>query len=262
MKQERNCSARKTERWRTFPNSTGPMLQHTKRAVYQAGIWTTCHQPNNRHQLLKAAVDTGCRNKVLGSCLELAACGSIGCSELVKCACKSAAGCGGRCSCKKASWKCTELCSCKYTSITFEELSSSYKEKTIIDVRNRNEIEACGQIPGAHCIPVTEIKLACDLDKESFKSRYGFEKPDCEDALVVCCKTGVRSKAACDLLQCKGYKRHRLYSGSFSEWEEKGGEVLRPGQPHECMLDDSSDEEEQPSRHIYNNSSPSQHTPL
>lgn len=56
---------------------------------------------------------------------------------------------------------------------------------------------------------VTEIKLACDMDKESFKSRYGFEKPDCEDDLVVCCKSGVRSKTACDLLQAKGFKRHR-----------------------------------------------------
>lgn len=56
---------------------------------------------------------------------------------------------------------------------------------------------------------VTEIKLACDLNPESFKARYGFEKPACEDDLVVCCKSGIRSKAACDLLQSKGYKRHR-----------------------------------------------------
>lgn len=37
--------------------------------------------------------------------------------------------------------------------ITYDELSSSYKEMTIIDVRNRNEIQTCGQIPGSHCIP-------------------------------------------------------------------------------------------------------------
>lgn len=37
--------------------------------------------------------------------------------------------------------------------ITYDELSSSFKEVTIIDVRNRNEIQACGQIPGSHCIP-------------------------------------------------------------------------------------------------------------
>ncbi|XP_045137891.1 rhodanese domain-containing protein CG4456-like isoform X1 [Portunus trituberculatus] len=131
-----------------------------------------------------------------------------------------------------------------HKGITYDELSSSYKERTIIDVRNRNEIEACGQIPGSHCIPVTEIKLACDLDPESFKTRYGFEKPACEDDLVVCCKSGIRSKAACDLLQSKGYKRHRIYRGSFSEWEEKGGEVVKPGQPYEYNFDDSSDEEE------------------
>lgn len=136
---------------------------------------------------------------------------------------------------------------CSHKDITYEELSSSYKEMTIIDVRNRNEIEACGQIPGAHCIPVTEIKFACDLDKENFKARYGFEKPECEDDLVVCCKSGIRSKTACDLLQSKGFKRHRIYRGSFSEWEEKGGEVLRPGQPHDYDFEDSSDDEDCPS---------------
>lgn len=153
--------------------------------------------------------------------------------------------------------------------ISYDELSSSFKEVTIIDVRNRNEIQACGQIPGSHCIPVTEIKLACDLDKEAFKARYGFEKPECEDDLVVCCKSGVRSKVACDLLQSKGYKRHRIYRGSFSEWEEKGGEVLKPGQPHEFEFEDSSDDEAQsycttgsPCALKGGSASPSHNTPL
>lgn len=40
---------------------------------------------------------------------------------------------------------------------------------------------------------------------------------------------------------------YRIYRGSFSEWEEKGGEVLKPGQPYEYNFDDSSDEEDSPS---------------
>lgn len=39
----------------------------------------------------------------------------------------------------------------------------------------------------------------------------------------------------------------RIYRGSFSEWEEKGGEVLKPGQPYEFEFEDSSDDEVQSS---------------
>ncbi|XP_064109264.1 rhodanese domain-containing protein CG4456-like isoform X1 [Macrobrachium nipponense] len=131
--------------------------------------------------------------------------------------------------------------SAKHKEITYDELSKSLPNVTVIDVRNRNEMEQCGQIPGSHCIPVTEIKLACSLDPDSFRARFGFPKPNFEDDVVVCCRTGVRSKTACDLLEAKGYKRHRLYSGSFSEWEEKGGNVVKPGQPYYF---DSDDEEE------------------
>ncbi|KAG0713238.1 hypothetical protein GWK47_016650 [Chionoecetes opilio] len=57
------------------PCCSTPSVQCTRLASGQPVT-----RPNNRHQLLKAGVwDTGCRNKVLGSCLELAACGSKGC---------------------------------------------------------------------------------------------------------------------------------------------------------------------------------------
>ncbi|XP_045137892.1 uncharacterized protein LOC123520074 isoform X2 [Portunus trituberculatus] len=99
-----------------------------------------------------------------------------------------------------------------HKGITYDELSSSYKERTIIDVRNRNEIEACGQIPGSHCIPGTaETPQPCHTDMID--------------------ETNLSLTAM-------------IYRGSFSEWEEKGGEVVKPGQPYEYNFDDSSDEEE------------------
>ncbi|KAG0719273.1 hypothetical protein GWK47_000756 [Chionoecetes opilio] len=56
------------------------LLQHTKRAVYQAGIWTTCHQAQQQTPTAEGCGWTlDAENKVLGSCLELAACGSKGC---------------------------------------------------------------------------------------------------------------------------------------------------------------------------------------
>ncbi|XP_042204607.1 rhodanese domain-containing protein CG4456-like [Homarus americanus] len=137
---------------------------------------------------------------------------------------------------------------CPHKEITYDELSSHLDDVTVIDVRNRNELQADGQIPGSHCIPVTEIKYACGLDETTFKARYGFDKPGPDESLVVCCKTGVRSKTACDLLQAKGFKRHRIYRGSFSEWEEKGGDTVKPGQPHEIEFSDSEEEEQQSCR--------------
>ncbi|XP_071547569.1 rhodanese domain-containing protein CG4456-like isoform X2 [Panulirus ornatus] len=134
----------------------------------------------------------------------------------------------------------------KHKEITYDELATNLNDVTVIDVRNRNEMAAFGQIPGSHCIPVTEIKYACGMDCETFKARYGFDKPSTDDPVVVCCRTGVRSKTACDILKAKGFKRHRIYRGSFSEWEEKGGDVIKPGQPHEYEFEESDDEDSSP----------------
>ncbi|XP_045601742.1 rhodanese domain-containing protein CG4456 [Procambarus clarkii] len=132
----------------------------------------------------------------------------------------------------------------QHREISYDELAGNLGRVTVIDVRNRVELQQAGQIPGSHCIPVTEIKYACGLDEETFKSRYGFEKPGTQEPLVVCCRTGVRSKTACDILQAKGFKSHRIYRGSFSEWEEKGGDTIKPGQPYEYEFSDSDDDEE------------------
>ncbi|KAG0722626.1 hypothetical protein GWK47_044147 [Chionoecetes opilio] len=45
---------RSPQRYQCSNSFTGPLLQHTKRAVYQAGIGQPVTRPNNRHQLLKA----------------------------------------------------------------------------------------------------------------------------------------------------------------------------------------------------------------
>ncbi|KAG0729396.1 hypothetical protein GWK47_030399 [Chionoecetes opilio] len=97
-----------------IPPTQQALLQHTKRAVYQAGIWTTCHQAQQQTPTAEGCVGhwmQKTKSWVPVWSSQPAAAKAV--SELVKCACKSAAGCGGRCSCKKASWKCTELCSCK-----------------------------------------------------------------------------------------------------------------------------------------------------
>ena len=95
-----------------LPPTQDALLQHTKRVAYQAGIWCSSSQ-----SMLNAPSPEGWGWTIteektcipVWNTLPLA---SKACSELVKCACKSASGCGTRCACKKAGWNCTELCKC------------------------------------------------------------------------------------------------------------------------------------------------------
>eukprot|EP00745_Piridium_sociabile_P012394 TRINITY_DN190_c0_g1_i6.p1 TRINITY_DN190_c0_g1~~TRINITY_DN190_c0_g1_i6.p1 ORF type:complete len:743 (+),score=169.21 TRINITY_DN190_c0_g1_i6:247-2475(+) len=109
----RELFSQKNRPMEKIPPTQEALLQHTLRAVYQAGIWATsdqCEQkpptPEGFGWTLESATKTW---RPVWSNLPVA---SQACSELVKCGCKSAT-CGGRCSCKKAQWKCTELCSCQ-----------------------------------------------------------------------------------------------------------------------------------------------------
>ncbi|KAG0715861.1 hypothetical protein GWK47_010975 [Chionoecetes opilio] len=56
MKQERKLFCQKNRTMENIPPTQQALLQHTKRAVYQAGIGQPVTRHNNRHQLLKAAV--------------------------------------------------------------------------------------------------------------------------------------------------------------------------------------------------------------
>ena len=97
----------------TIPPMQDALLQHCKCVAYQAGIWTNsdlAQQQTPTPEVHCLTLDRESNSWVpVWTTLPLA---SKACSELVKCGCKSVKGCGARCSCKKAQWKCTELCSC------------------------------------------------------------------------------------------------------------------------------------------------------
>ena len=97
----------------TIPPTRDALLQHCKRAAYQAGIWTTSTVTQQQIPSPEGngwTLDGETNSWLLAwTNLEVA---SKACSELVKCSCRSVKGCGERCSCKKVNWKCTELCKC------------------------------------------------------------------------------------------------------------------------------------------------------
>ena len=94
----------------SIPPTKDALLQHAKRAVYQAGIWSTCYQnepiyPNP--QEFGWRVEEG-KYVPLWMTLPEA---SKACKELIKCGCKSSRGCT-TCKCAKSGLRCTDLCSC------------------------------------------------------------------------------------------------------------------------------------------------------
>ena len=109
---QKELFCQKNRTMESIPPTQDALLQHSKQVVYQAGIWTTS---NISQQELPSPEGYGwqlneqCKRSPVWITLPMA---SKACNELVKCGCKSSRGCGGRCACKKAQWKCTELCSC------------------------------------------------------------------------------------------------------------------------------------------------------
>jgi len=97
----------------TLPPTQDALLQHVRRIAYQSGIWCTSDQSE---QHVPTAEDWGwtfyADNQSWIPVWNILPVASKACSGLVTCSCKSHTGCGGRCTCKKASWNCTELCTC------------------------------------------------------------------------------------------------------------------------------------------------------
>ena len=112
VRKELFCQKNRT--MENIPPTQDALLQHCKRVAYQAGIWTTSDLAQPQAPTPEGHGWTLDRNSQswlpVWSTLPVS---SKACSELVKCGCKSVNGCGARCSCRKAKWKCMELCSCK-----------------------------------------------------------------------------------------------------------------------------------------------------
>ena len=109
----RELFCQKNRTMESIPPTQEALLQHSKRAAYQARIWASSNQVQQKTQTPEGCgwtLDTETKSwRPVWSSLPKV---SKARSELVKCGCKSES-CGARCSCKKAHWKCTELCSCR-----------------------------------------------------------------------------------------------------------------------------------------------------
>jgi len=95
--------------------------------------------------------------------------------------------------------------------------------RIIVDVRERNEIEASGVIPTAINIPLQTSPDAWFLPSDSFEDRFGIPMPSKDTELVFSCKAGVRSKAAAGIARAAGYRKVGSYAGSWLDWAKNTG---------------------------------------
>ena len=91
-----------------IPPTQDALLQHTRRTLYQAGIWTTCTQTQPEipsPEEFSWTMESGRWVPVWITLPEV----SKACSQLIKCSCKRNC---TRCMCVKANLNCSPLCTC------------------------------------------------------------------------------------------------------------------------------------------------------
>lgn len=111
--------------------------------------------------------------------------------------------------------------SCGYEEVVAAVVA---KAPVIVDVRTEDEF-ASGRIPGAANIPLSEVEYAFNLPEEKFRSLYGISKPSMSTPLITSCKVGGRATKMRDKLHEMGYKTVKAYTGSMTEWIQRGGPV-------------------------------------
>ncbi|THV05965.1 Rhodanese-like protein [Dendrothele bispora CBS 962.96] len=90
----------------------------------------------------------------------------------------------------------------------------------LIDVREPDEVMQ-GMIPSAVCVPLTVLGEALRMPSETFKEKFGFEKPKRDQEVTFYCRSGKRSTTASDIAKRNGYTNILNYTGSWLEWTEK-----------------------------------------
>ncbi|XP_077515202.1 thiosulfate sulfurtransferase-like isoform X1 [Amblyomma americanum] len=123
-----------------------------------------------------------------------------------------------------------EVASLENLSCDYEEVKDLLQKGKafFVDVREPKELVNDGRIPGAVNIPLNDIGVALEMSPEKFKEKYGREKPSPDDPNVIfSCRKGVRATSAMQTAHAKGYHAARFYRGSFCDWQERGGEVIK-----------------------------------
>lgn len=105
---------------------------------------------------------------------------------------------------------------------SLQDLISKDEKYVLIDVRNPDElIGDMPLIPTAKNVPMNDISSAVGLEANQFNEKYGFDKPNKDDRVIVYCRSGRRSDAVQKELIRLGYSDVTNYTGSALDWYNK-----------------------------------------
>jgi rhodanese-related sulfurtransferase len=80
------------------------------------------------------------------------------------------------------------------------------QDSYLIDVREPDEVIQ-GMIPSAVNLPLSVLSTSLQLQPETFKAQYGFEKPKKTQEVTFYCRSGKRSTTASDAAKRNGYTK-------------------------------------------------------
>jgi len=82
-----------------------------------------------------------------------------------------------------------------------------FQDSYLIDVREPEETMQ-GMIPSAVNIPLSVLPGALHMSPETFKEKFGFEKPKPNQEVTFYCRSGMRSTTASDVAKRNGYTEY------------------------------------------------------
>jgi len=101
-------------------------------------------------------------------------------------------------------------------------LDAQEKGELIIDVREQNEINETGKLPGSIHIPMGNVSnLLNTLSDQAFEKTFEKSKPTKDTKIILSCRSGMRSGKVQEELQKLGYENVYNYTGGWLEWESK-----------------------------------------
>ncbi|XP_025073778.1 rhodanese domain-containing protein CG4456-like isoform X2 [Pogonomyrmex barbatus] len=109
-------------------------------------------------------------------------------------------------------------------NVDYEQLLEAQKDENvlIVDVREHDEINETGKLPGSIHIPKDDVSnVFLNLSEEEFENRYGKRKPTKDTKIIFSCRSGRRSAWVQETMQKLGYTKVYNYTGGWQDWESK-----------------------------------------
>lgn len=94
---------------------------------------------------------------------------------------------------------------------------------TIVDLREKDELEATGVFPNAIHIPRGMLEFAVDPGHPAYTNGITPDTP-----VILACASGARSALATETLKVLGFSDVANLEGGFKAWVEQGLPVLPP----------------------------------